>query len=568
MIQTRRTVLGLGALSVLSMAGLSACNANPKGPGAASASAGVGVGATAAPSTGGTIHILSGATSKEIHLDPAKSQNLGTSTLHLVVRGLTSWKTDPAADTTVVPDLATDTGTPSDGGKTWTYTLKSGLKYADGSEISAADVKFGVERSFDAQLQGGLSYHKSLLVGGADYKGPAGGAHLDSVEVSGNTIVFHLVRAFADWPWIVSMPAFAPIPVDKGMGIPAYDHNPPSSGPYQVTDYQLGSRVEMSRNPHWDKSTDEARLAAPDHYVFEMGLNADTASQRLINDQGDDKNAAFASISTSVIPKINADEAVKARAAVSSSGAVNYLAFNTTRPGLKDIAVRKAISYVINKQQIQTINGGPTFGGAIASTLLPPGLQGHQQFNLYDGGDTGSLDKAKQALGSAQVGPLTLLIDSGVDEQSQMASSITQDLKTLGIEVKVVSQDSYTFQATQTESGDFDLSFGGWQADYPGAYAALSPLFSSDQIGNGNYNISRLADPAIDAAIAAAQTETDSAKAASLWGALDKQIMEHAPVVPLYYGHQAYINGSNTTNTYIPTFPTYPNVLIVGLKAQ
>lgn len=566
MIQTRRTVLGLGALSVLSMAGLSACNANPKSSGPASSS--VGVGATAAPITGGTIHILSGAASKEIHLDPAKSQNLGTSTLHLVVRALTSWKTDPAADTTVVPDLATDTGTSNDGGRTWTYTLKSGLKYADGGEISAADVKFGLERSFDSQLQGGLSYHKTLLVGGSDYKGPAGGAHLDSIEVSGNTITFHLVRAFADWPWIVSMPAFGPIPVGKGMGIPEYDHKPPSSGPYQVSDYQLGSKITMTRNPQWDKSTDQARLAAPDQYVFEMGLNTDTAAQRLINDQGDDKNAAFASISAALIPKINADESVKARAAVSASGAVNYLVLNTIRPGLKDIAVRKAISYVINKQQIQTINGGPIFGGAIASTLLPPGLQGHQQFNLFDGGDTGNLDKAKQQLGSAQVGTLTLVIDSSIDAQGQMASSVSQDLKTLGIDVKVVAQDTDTLTATQTESGDFDLTFSGWQADYPGAYAALYPLFGSDQIGSGNYNMSRLSDPAIDSAISAAQSETDTSKAASLWSAVDKQILEQAPVVPLYYGHQAFVNGSNTTNTYVPSFPTYPNVLITGLKSQ
>jgi len=138
-----------------------ACNANDK-----TATGG----STAAAEQGGTWHVLT--TSKEISLDPAKSQNLGISTIHLVLRGLTSWKTSPGKAAELVPDLATDTGQVSDGGKTWTYKLKSGLKYADGSPIVAADIKYGVERSFAPELSGGLGYHKSLLVGGDKYQGP------------------------------------------------------------------------------------------------------------------------------------------------------------------------------------------------------------------------------------------------------------------------------------------------------------------------------------------------------------------------------------------------------------
>src|SRR4051794_25392159 len=112
-----------------------ACNANDK-----STTSG---GSTAAAEQGGTWHVLT--TSKEVNLDPAKSQNLGISTIHLVLRGLTSWKTEEGKAAQLVPDLATDTGQVSDGGKTWTYKLKPGLKYADGSPIVAADIKYGIE---------------------------------------------------------------------------------------------------------------------------------------------------------------------------------------------------------------------------------------------------------------------------------------------------------------------------------------------------------------------------------------------------------------------------------------
>src|SRR5258708_6507186 len=95
---------------------------------------------------GGNLVLLNDAPS--ITWDPAKSSNLVATTLGLIHRRLTSWDVAPGKDTTVVPDLATDTGRPRDGGKTWTFTLKDGLKYSDGTPITAADVKWGLERSF------------------------------------------------------------------------------------------------------------------------------------------------------------------------------------------------------------------------------------------------------------------------------------------------------------------------------------------------------------------------------------------------------------------------------------
>jgi peptide/nickel transport system substrate-binding protein len=245
----RRTTRAVAAAAVLALA-VTACNANNKsGPTA---------GSTAAAEQGGTLHLLS--TSKEISLDPAKSQNLGTSTIHLVLRGLTSWKTSPDKAAEIVPDLATDTGKVSDGGKTWTYTLKPGLKYADGSPIVAADIKYGVERSFAPELSGGLGYHKALLVGGDKYTGPYKGKELASIETpDDSTIVFKLSKSFGDWPWIVSMPAFSPVPKKADTDPAHYGEKPVASGPYQVKSYAPGSKLELERNPNWDKASDPAR---------------------------------------------------------------------------------------------------------------------------------------------------------------------------------------------------------------------------------------------------------------------------------------------------------------------
>ncbi|NNG38979.1 ABC transporter substrate-binding protein [Flexivirga sp. ID2601S] len=560
----RRSAL-IAATTLTAALALTSCNANSRGSATNSGSASGGGGATAAPRQGGALYEYTA--SKEIHFDPAKSQNLGTSTIHLILRGLTTWKTSPTGTTELAPDLATSTGTASDGGKTWTFKLKSGLKYADGSPITAQDVKFGVERSFDPQLQGGLSYHKALLVGGDSYQGPAKGKHLDSIQApDATTIVFHLNKAFADFPWVASMPAFAPVPAGKGMGIPAYDHTPPASGPYQVASYTVGSKVTLKRNPNWQKATDPVRLGAPDTITYEMGLDPDTLAQRMVDDQGNDKNGAGVQVTSAIVPKINADPAVKARTTVSPSGAAEYLFLNTSRPGLTDLNVRKALEYAINKQSLQTIAGGPTYGGAISTTLIPPGVQGYQKYDLYPAPATGDVTKAKQLLGSTKLPTLNLVYDSTSPGQAQQAASIQADLKKLGVNVKLTGQDSDTWQATVSQSNNFDLTISGWQADYPGAYAQLQPVFAANQIGNGNFNLSKFKDPAVDKAIDDATALTDPDEAAKAWAKIDQQILQQAPVVPLYYSHQAYLNGSNVTNTYIPTFPTYPNVLIQGLR--
>ena len=111
-------------------------------------------------------------------------------------RRLTTWDIEPGKEPRVVPDLATDTGKATDGGRTWTYTLKPGLKLSDGSPITSADIKYGLERSFAPELSGGLGYHKTLLVGGDNYTGPYKGKELDSIETPDDrTIVFKLEHA-------------------------------------------------------------------------------------------------------------------------------------------------------------------------------------------------------------------------------------------------------------------------------------------------------------------------------------------------------------------------------------
>ncbi|MFF0268610.1 ABC transporter substrate-binding protein [Kribbella sp. NPDC004536] len=545
--------------AVLALAA-AACNANNK-----STPSG---GSTAAAEQGGTLHILS--TSKEISYDPAKSQNLGISGIHLVLRGLTSWKTDPNKATELVPDLATDTGQVSDNGKTWTYKLKPGLKYSDGSPIVAADIKYGVERSFAPELSGGLGYHKSLLVGGDKYTGPYKGGELASIETPDDTtIIFKLNKPYGDWPWIVSMPAFAPVPKKADTDPAHYGEKPVASGPYQVQSYTPGSKLVLVRNPNWDKSTDPARTGLPDSIVTDMGLQPDVVNQRLIADSGDDKFAATTGVSVpaALIPTVTGNPAVKARVATSPSGALEYLAMNTKRPALANPAVRKAIEYAVDKQAVQVAEGGPEFGGEIASTLITPGIDGYNKYDLYQAPPAGDPEKAKQMLAAAGVSNLNLVLAADNTTGLGVAQAIQQGLKRAGITVTIKPLDTEPLTDLITgNKPDFDLTVSSWLPDFPSAIGNIQPLFGTSEIGNGGYNISRYSNPAVDSAIAAATAEPDRGKAAGLWGAVDKQIMADAPVVPLIYARNAFLHGSKVQNFYLSSYPPYANTLIIGLS--
>ncbi|MFI6763061.1 ABC transporter substrate-binding protein [Micromonospora sp. NPDC050417] len=554
-----RRSLALGGATLSVLLALTACNANPT----AAPNAG---GSTTGTAKGGTLTILSAAT--DINFDPAKSQNLAITTLGLVLRRLTTWDVQPGKPAQVVPDLATDTGRSSDSGKTWTYTLKDGLKYADGTEITSADVKYGIERSFAPELSGGLGYHKNLLDGATDYKGPYAGAELASVQTpDAKTIVFHLKTAYGDWPWIASMPAFTPVPKAKD-DPKLYNQNPLASGPYQVESYQQGTSVKLKRNPNWDPATDPVRTAGPDQVVFQLGQDTTVAAQRLIADAGDDKFAFGAGfVPPAQLVQIEQNPAAKQRLVTSDPGALSYLAINTRRDALKDLKVRQAIQYAVDKRAYQVSSGG-AIGGALASTLITPGIAGRVEYDLYPTDPSGDPAKAKQLLTEAGQTNLNLVLLSENDQvHLSQAQAIQQGLQRAGITVTIKPADETTVIDEITgDRGDYDLTVSSWQPDFPSANGNIQPLFASSEIGGGGSNLSRYSQPEVDALISQATAETDPAKAQALWAQADKRILQDSPVVPLTYTKNSFLRGSNVENFFVAAFPAYPNYLKVSLK--
>ena len=546
------TVTGAGAF-------LAACNANEQSAG----------GGSVAVSSGGTLFVLTDTTSQ--HLDPAKSQNLAITTISLVHRRLTAWKTSADGPATVVPDLATDTGRASADGKTWTYTLKDGLKMADGTPITSAEIKYGIERSFDAAFSGGLSYHKNLLAGGSDYKGPFKNGELASIETPDpKTIVFRLARPYGDWPWIASMPAFAPVPKGKGTDA-SYDSKPVASGPYQVETYQKGVQVKFVRNPNWDAKTDLARTGLPDAVVIQMGQDTGVIAKRLLASQGDDAfafGAAF--VNPAQLAQIRTNPAAKNQLVTSKSGALAYLALNTKRGPLANPKVRQAFQYAVDKTAFQVaVAGSVDLAGPIATTLITEGIAGRETYDLYPAPPGGDVAKAKQLLAEAGfpngIDNLDFPVSTSNNE-SDKAQAIQAALQRAGIRTKLRPLDEDAWETLVTgNDGSYDLTLGSWQPDFPSANANIEPLFATSEIGNGGYNEARYSVPEVDALIQQAQGTVDPTAAGKLWAQADKRIMQDSPVVPLIYTRNSFLHGAKVGDFVIGAFPAYPNYLQMGL---
>ncbi|MFD4799192.1 ABC transporter substrate-binding protein [Streptomyces anulatus] len=566
-----RRVAASTAVLVLA-AGVAACGPEDS-KGAAGAS-----GAEGKPQKGGTLTVLN--SNPQQDFDPARLYTSGGGNVpSLVFRTLTTRnREDGAEGAKVVPDLATDLGTPSKDATVWTYTLKDGLKYEDGTAITSADIKYGIERSFAAELSGGAPYLRDWLIGGADYQGPYKDKKgLDSIEVPDEkTIVFHLDKPEGEFPFLATQTQTTPVPRAKDTGT-KYEEHPVSSGPYKVvTNENDGERIVLERNPHWSAKTDEERKAYPDRIDVRSGLDSAVINQRLSASQGAD--AAAVTTDTNLGPaelaKAGSDKKLAARVGTGHFGYTNYIAFNPKVKPFDDPKVRQAISYAVDRTSIVNAAGGSSLAEP-ATTFLPERDSfGHTPYDHFPAGETGDSAKAKELLKEAgHAKGLTITLthsnDKDFETSPEIATAIQAALKKAGITVKLQGLESNdysdTIHSAKKEPGFF---LAHWGADWPSGGPFLAPIFDGRQIveDGANFNTGFLNDPAVNKEIDEINKITDLKAAAARWGALDEKIGEQALTVPLFHPVYKRLYGEDVKNIVISDWTGVLDVSQVAVK--
>jgi len=478
-------------------------------------------------------------------------------------RALTTFKPVPGdAGLVVTPDLATSLGKPSDGGKTWTYTIKKGVKYDDGTPVTSKDVKYAVERSnfSGGVLKNGPTYFKQYLVDNkpayaGPYKDKTGG--LKSIETPDDyTIVFHLSQPFADFDYLTTNPQTAPVPQAKDTGADYVKHIV-STGSYKFQSYDPNSGAVLVKNTNWDPATDSIRKQYADKIVIKFNQEQTSIDNDLIagNISGD---IAGAGVAAATQPKIVNDPNVRKNADDAVSGTLLYLAMSFKVKPFDNINCRIAVNYAIDKVSAQNAIGGP-LRGDIASTVLPPNILGYKKYDLYPTqNNSGDVAKAKEYLqkcGHPNGFSINLGTRGDRPNDVALATSAQASLAKVGIKVNIQKYPSgkyfsdYAGVPAFVHAHNLGIMTMKWGADWPSGYGFLDQVIDGTTIKDaGNTNLSELNDPTINKLISDTIQNTNTDARNKAYSDLDELVMKQAAIVPLIYVKVLLLRPSSVTN--------------------
>jgi peptide/nickel transport system substrate-binding protein len=513
---SRRRILAAAAVVVLIVVFAVSCGGGTDGQAdvpVVEGSADAGVTGVRAPSdrTGGALRVVSAELDS---LDPQRSYLPGVwNLMRLYTRTLVTYSSEPGHTDELVPDLATDLGTPSEDGLSWTFTLREGVRFENGRPITARDVKYGIERSFASEvIVGGPTYVVDLLDDpGNQYAGPYQDESPDrlglpSVETPDDlTIVFRLRAPQPDLPFVMALPSSSPVPIEADSGA-GYGSDPVSSGPYAISSVDPATGILFDRNPQWDPATDDVRTALPDQVIVRTGLTGVERDQALLAGSADlDITGTGVQAATTARLAENEDNPVRGRVDDVTTGAVRLLALPTDVAPMDNPDCRAAVAAVIDRRAVQSTLGGAD-NVVRRSQLWPRGLPGGPE----DRDPRADLDAARASLEACGQpdGFATVLAVADTPSGVEVADEVAAELAEVGIQAEVRPLSASSFYATDIGSpgnvaaNGYGIVLATSTADFPTPASFLVPLVDSRSIRSvGNTNYARLSDPAVDALI-------------------------------------------------------------------
>jgi peptide/nickel transport system substrate-binding protein len=537
-------VAALAATALYAIPSANAANASWNGPAPTVAGA----------VSGGTLNILNQGDFE--HVDPARNYVGGTLDFYrFFIRTLTQYRT-VNGKTELVPDLAADLGTTKDGGLNWTFKLRSGIKYEDGTTATCADMKYGIERTYnDDVLDGGTTYAHDFLANPTNYAGPytTPTKDLTSVTCSGDSISFKLAQKVPYFAYVTTFGAFSPVPVAKDTK-QNYDLHPMSTGPYKIESYDRGKQMTLVRNTYWDPKTDPIRHDFPDTIKVKFGFEQNALEQSLVSDSGDARTGM--SLDTQVVTNLGtvvgnskyADRFVRF-----NDPYVRYLAINMDT--VKNSNVRKAIQCAIDLKTVLLAAGGP-LAGAYTNSLIPTFIDpAYRNFEIC-GRDVHTHPEAQVAAAKsllkgvtkAQKSLILAYRDKGVEPQRAAAAQAA--LQAVGFKVtmqKLPRAGYYTAIAKRGVPNEPDVIQTSWGFDWPAASGVVLALLDGRTMTktDAHSNYSRQNIPGIQALFRNAdKASSTDAQETQLGDIEQKLIKDYAAVMPTFIETSNFLVGS------------------------
>ncbi len=441
------------------------------------------------------------------------------------------------AGSKLIPGLARSMPKVTDGGRTYTFFLRNGLEYSDGTPVLASDFPSTVERAFRLNATNSV-FFEDIVGAEAFAKSKKGG--ISGIEADDKTgeIIIHLVKPRGTFENELGLPTVAPVP----KGTPEEDlsaNPPPATGPYVISSSKPGRGWTYERNPRWAPNNAALLPEIPSGHVDRISVavvrNGSTEVNGVENGEYDwMQNQPPSDRYNEVLEKY---EGTQLR--VDPSVSTYFFWMNTTVAPFNDVKVRQAVNYAVDPRALERIYSGQLVG---TQQILPPGMPGYEKLDLYPH----SLAKARQLIEEANPSDRQVTVWTDSESPNDDAGAYYQGvLEKIGFKVtlKVLGSDNYFTVVGNKSTPDLDTGFANWFEDYPHPNDFFQPLLAAESASPTNAsNLSRFVDPALDAKIAKLGEQALGPKQEAEYAALDREFMEQAPMAPY---------GTSTVATFV-----------------
>jgi peptide/nickel transport system substrate-binding protein len=504
---------------------------------------------------GGTFTIL--ANSAFGVADPAQNYTLEQWQLLIDTHdGLVGFaKVGGSAGNKIVPDLATSIPVPTNGGKTYVFHIRRGIKFSNGQTLKPSDFVTTFERQFT--VPGPTTFYSGIV--GAS-KCSTKGCDLSKGVVANDsayTLTINLTAADPEFMDQLSLPFAFAVPASTSPKLTG-NNVPPGTGPYMWKSYNPNSQAVLVRNPYFHVWSAQAQPAGyPNEIIEKYGLQVSDEVTEVLNGQANEVYDGD-NIPSDQLSTLNSSK-YTGQVHVNTLTADYYFALNTRRPPFNNLQARQAINYAANRSAYVKIYGGPSLAVPTCQ-ILPPNFPSYTPYCPYTAGSSHTkwtgpdLAKAKQLVQQSHTAGMKVVVDSTNDQVGKaFAEQMVSDLNAIGYKAStqlLASSIQYPFVQNSSNSGKWNVGYSAWYQDYPAASDFLNVLLGCGTIhpnSDASPNIAAYCDQATQSKINQAETmgATNPSGAAALWTQVDQADTNAGPWVDMFNPKQIDVLSHN-----------------------
>jgi peptide/nickel transport system substrate-binding protein len=450
------------------------------------------------------------------------------------------------AGTKIVPDLATSVPTATNGGKTYVFHIRHGIKFSNGQTLKPSDFVTTFDRQFT--VPGPTSFYSGIVgaskcsTKGCDLSKAGGVVANDSAY----TLTINLTAPDPELMDQLALPFAFAVPASTSPKLTG-NNVPPGTGPYMWKSYNPNTQAVLVRNPYFHVWSAQAQPAGnPNEIIEKYGLQV---SDEVTQVENGSANEVFDGdqIPSDQLSQLNSPK-YAGQVHVNTLTADWYFALNTSRPPFNNLMARQAINYAANRSAYVKIAGGPSLAVPTCQ-ILPPNFPAYAPDCPYTAGTSQTkwtgpdIAKAKQLVQQSGTAGMKVVVDGTNDQVGKaLVEQMVSDLNAIGYKASaqlLAASIQYPFVQNSSNAGKWNVGWSAWYQDYPAPSDFLNVLLGCGSIhknSDASPNIAEFCNQAIQAKMNQAESmaSTNLSGANQLWTQVDHEVTAQAPWVDMY----------------------------------